>query len=313
MSQTFFRELHIPKPDINLGVGSGSHAEQTGKMMVGIERVAERVRPDFVLVYGDTNSTLAGAIVAAKLYISLGHVEAGLRSYDRRMPEEINREAADGLSDLLFCPTRIGRENLIREGIVKGVFVTGDVMFDLFMSSLPKARLVNPKKWGVASKDYYLATVHRAGNADDPERLSSLLRGFGRIERPVLFPVHPRTRKALEGLGLKRIPRNLRLVPPVGYLEMIALEKGAKAILTDSGGVQKEAYWLGVPCVTLRGETEWVETLEGGWNVLAGADPKRIAEAAQRPKPGSKPGKTFGDGQASPRIVRKIKAFLERL
>lgn len=310
MSQTFFRELHIPKPDINLGVGSGSHAAQTGKMMVGIERVAQKVRPDLVLIYGDTNSTLAGAIVAAKLHIPLGHVEAGLRSYDRRMPEEINRVAADRLSDLLFCPTRTGQENLALEGIAEGVFVTGDVMYDLFTSCLPKARRLDLKKWGVASKEYYLATVHRAGNADDPGRLTGLLKGFGRLGKPVIFPVHPRTRKALEGLGMKRFPRNLRPVPPVGYLEMIALERGAKAILTDSGGVQKEAFWLGVPCVTLRSETEWVETLEGGWNVLAGADPERIARAAQRPGPRSKPGRAFGDAQASQRIARKIKAFL---
>jgi UDP-GlcNAc3NAcA epimerase len=312
MSRTFFRELHIPKPDTNLEVGSGSYAVQTGKMMVGIEGVARKVRPDLVLVYGDTNSTLAGAVVAAKLQIPLGHVEAGLRSYDRQMPEEINRVVADRLSALLFCPTRTGKKNLTREGIVNGVFVTGDVMHDLFLSSLPKARRVDLKEWGVAPKEYYLATVHRAGNADDPGRLSQLLSGLGRLEWPIIFPLHPRTRKALDGLRLKCIPRNLRFVPPMGYLEMIALERGAKAILTDSGGVQKEAFWLGVPCVTLRHLTEWPETLEGAWNVLAGADPQRIARAAQRPGPKSMPRNIFGDGHASLRIVRKIEAFLKK-
>ncbi len=312
MSQAFFKELHIPKPGMDLGVGSGSQAEQTGRMLTGIERVAGKIRPDLVLVYGDTNSTLAGALVAAKLHLSLGHVEAGLRSYDRRMPEEVNRVVADRLSDLLFCPTEPSRRNLAQEGIRKGVFVSGDVMYDLLLSFLPKAKKVNLALWGIAPQQYYLATVHRAGNADDPGRLASLLAGFGRLRLPVIFPVHPRTRKALEGKGKKAIPRNLRLVPPVGYLEMIALERGAKAILTDSGGVQKEAYWLGVPCVTLREETEWVETLAGGWNVLAGTDPRRIERAALRPRPRSPARKAFGGGRASEHIVRELRWFLEK-
>jgi len=310
MSQAFFRELALPKPDINLGVGSGTHAEQTGRMMVGIERAAWKVMPDFVLVYGDTNSTLAGALVASKLHIPLGHVEAGLRSYNLAMPEETNRVVADRLSDLLFCPTETARRNLSREGIRKGVFLTGDVMYDLLLSSLPKARKIGLKKWGLARQGYFLATVHRAGNADDPGRLASLLAGFGRLPEVVVFPVHPRTRKALGRLPKSRLEDNVRLVPPVGYLEMLALEAGARAVLTDSGGVQKEAYWLGVPCVTLRDETEWSETLTGGWNVLAGADPRKIEHGARRPCPKGAVRKAFGDGRAARKIALKIVGFV---
>ena len=310
MSQAFFGELAIPKPDLNLGVGSGTHAEQTGRMMVGIEKAAWKVKPDLVLVYGDTNSTLAGALVASKLHIPLGHVEAGLRSYNPAMPEETNRVVTDRLSDLLFCPTETARRNLSREGLRKGVFLTGDVMYDLLLSSLPKARRIGLKKWGVSPSGYFLATVHRAGNADDPGRLASLLAGFGRLPEPVVFPVHPRTRKALGRLPKAGMPDNVRLVPPVGYLEMLALEAGAKAVLTDSGGVQKEAYWLGVPCVTLRDETEWTETLAGGWNVLAGADPRKIERGARRPRPKGAVRKAFGDGRATGKIAEIIAGFV---
>ena len=310
MSQAFFGELAIPKPDINLGVGSGTHAEQTGRMMVGIEKAAWKVKPDLVLVYGDTNSTLAGALVASKLHIPLGHVEAGLRSYNPAMPEETNRVVTDRLSDLLFCPTETARRNLSREGLWKGVFNTGDVMYDLLLSSLPKARKIGLKKWGVARQGYFLATVHRAGNADDPGRLAGLLEGLGRLPEPVVFPVHPRTRKALGRLPKAGMPDNVRLVPPVGYLEMLALEAGARAVLTDSGGVQKEAYWLGVPCVTLRDETEWTETLAGGWNVLAGADPRKIERGARRPRPKGAVRKAFGDGRAARKIAEIIVGFV---
>ena len=310
MSQAFFGELALPTPDINLGVGSGTHAEQTGRMMVGIEQAAWKVKPDLVLVYGDTNSTLAGALVASKLHIPLGHVEAGLRSYNPAMPEETNRLVADRLSDLLFCPTETARRNLSREGLRRGVFLTGDVMYDLLLSSLPKARKIGLKKWGVARQGYFLATVHRAGNADDPGRLASLLAGFGRLPEPVVFPAHPRTRKALGRLPKARMPENVRLIPPVGYLEMLALEAGARAVLTDSGGVQKEAYWLGVPCVTLRDETEWPETLAGGWNVLAGADPRKIERGARRPRPRGAVRKAFGDGRAARKIAEKIVGYV---
>ncbi len=310
MSQAFFGELALPKPDVNLGVGSGTHAEQTGLMMVGIEQAAWKVKPDLVLVYGDTNSTLAGALVASQLHIPLGHVEAGLRSYNPAMPEETNRLVADRLSALLFCPTETARRNLSREGLRKGVFLTGDVMYDLLLSSLPKARKIGLKKWGVSRQGYFLATVHRAGNADDPGRLASLLAGFGRLPEPVVFPAHPRTRKALGRLPKSRMADQVRLIPPVGYLEMLALEAGARAVLTDSGGVQKEAYWLGVPCVTLRDETEWTETLAGGWNVLAGADPRKIERAACRPRPRGAMRKAFGDGRAAQKIARKIAGYV---
>jgi len=311
MSESFFKELRIPKPDMNLGVGSGSPAEQTAKMLVGIEGITEKVRPDLLLVYGDTNSTLAGALVASKLHIPLVHIEAGLRSYDRQMPEEVNRVVTDRLSALLFCPTRKAQGNLAREGIKEGVFVVGDVMYDLLCSYLPRVKKIDLDPWGVTCQKYYLATVHRAGNADDPKRLSRLLEGFGRLEFPVVFPVHPRTRKAIEALGRKPLPKNIHFVSPVGYLEMLALESKAKAVLTDSGGVQKEAYWLGVPCVTLREETEWVETLVGGWNVLAGSEPARIAKAAQRPGPKEGRREALGNGHAAEPIVRVMRSFRE--
>jgi UDP-GlcNAc3NAcA epimerase len=310
MSQAFFGELAIPKPDINLRVGSGTHAEQTGLMMVGIEKAAWTVKPDLVLVYGDTNSTLAGALVASKFNIPLGHVEAGLRSYNPAMPEETNRLVADRLSDLLFCPTETARRNLSREGLRKGVFLTGDVMYDLLLSSLPKVRKIGLKRWGVSRQGYFLATVHRAGNADDPGRLASLLAGFGRLPEPVVFPAHPRTRKALGRLPKSRMADHVRLIPPVGYLEMLALEAGARAVLTDSCGVQKEAYWLGVPCVTLRDETEWTETLAGGWNVLAGADPRKIERGACRLRPRGAMRKAFGDGRAAQKITEKIAGYV---
>jgi UDP-GlcNAc3NAcA epimerase len=297
---------------MNLGVGSGSPAEQTSKMLVGIECATEKVHPDLLLVYGDTNSTLAGALVASKLNIPLVHIEAGLRSYDRQMPEEVNRVVTDRLSALLFCPTRKARGNLAREGIKEGVFVVGDVMYDLLCSYLPRVKQIGLDQWGVTDQQYYLATVHRAGNADDPKRLFRLLEGFGRLKLPVVFPVHPRTRKAIEALGGIPFAKNIHFVSPVGYLEMLALQSRAKAVLTDSGGVQKEAYWLRVPCVTLREETEWVETLVGGWNVLAGSEPALIAKAAQRPCPKEGPRKVFGNGHAAETIVRVMQSFMER-
>lgn len=307
MSDVFFRELDLPRPDVNLGVGSASHGRQTGEMLIGIERVLQEERPDWVLIYGDTNSTLAGALAAAKLGIPLAHVEAGLRSFNRTMPEEINRVVADRLSDLLFCPTQTAVENLAREGITSGVHLVGDVMYDILLWSLPLAERRSGilERLGVVPGTYLLATIHRAGNTDIRENLSAIVAGLNATGEPVVFPLHPRTRRALTRWGI--VPaENVRLIEPVGYLDMLVLERNARLILTDSGGVQKEAYWLGVPCLTLREETEWVETVEAGWNILVGTSVERLIEAVHTFRPrGDRPA-FFGDGRAGEKIVEAL-------
>jgi UDP-GlcNAc3NAcA epimerase len=300
MSDVFFRELDIPEPDINLGVGSGPHGAQTGRMMAGIEKVALEVKPDWVLVYGDTNSTVAAALVAAKLHIKVAHVEAGLRSFDRRMPEEINRVLTDHVSDLLLCPTEVAIRNLAREGIDRGVHLVGDVMYDAFLFNLEAARKRDGvvKKLGLAPGGFALATIHRAENADDPERLRSILDGIDQSGMDVVLPLHPRTRARLDGAP----PDRVRILDPVGYLDMLALEDAAAVIVTDSGGVQKEAYFLGKPCVTLRDRTEWTETVDAGWNSVVGSDSGRIAEAIRSFRPKGKRPDLYGDGHAAEKI-----------
>lgn len=303
MSDVFFRELDIPEPDINLGVGSGPHGAQTGGMMAGLEKVALEVKPDWVLVYGDTNSTVAGALVAAKLHISVAHVEAGLRSFDRRMPEEINRVLTDHVSDLLFCPTEAAVHNLAREGIKRGVHLVGDVMYDAFLFNVEAARKRDTlKKLGLKHGQFALATVHRAENTDDPERLRSILQGIDESGLEVVLPLHPRTRARLEGA----VPARIRVIDAVGYLDMLALEEAAAVIVTDSGGVQKEAYFLAKPCITLRDATEWTETVEAGWNVLAGWHSDRIAEAMRTFRPNAKRPDLFGDGHTAERIAELL-------
>ncbi len=289
MNELFFKELEIPEPDYNLGVGSGSHAEQTGKMLIAIEEVLLKEKPDLVIIYGDTNSTLAGALAASKLHIRLAHVEAGLRSFNKRMPEEINRIIADHLSDILFCPTDNAVKNLEREGLTKGVYLVGDIMFDALMhfSKISEIKSKILLKLSVEPKEYYLATVHRAENTDDPDRIKNILSSLSQLDGRVVFPIHPRTNKRIEEFGMKHIlSGNILAIDPVGYLDMICLEKNAKAILTDSGGVQKEAFWLGVPCITLRDETEWIETVNFGWNRLVGANYDGIIEAVKSIVPG---------------------------
>ncbi|MBI2883676.1 MAG: UDP-N-acetylglucosamine 2-epimerase (non-hydrolyzing) [Candidatus Methylomirabilis oxyfera] len=283
MSEVFFRELEIPRPDYNLGVGSGPHGVQTGETLKRIEEVLLEERPDHVVVYGDTNSTLAGALAAAKLHIPVAHVEAGLRSFNKRMPEEINRVMTDHISTLLFCPTETAVTNLTQEGMTQGVHLVGDVMYDALHSNLLLAERMSTilEKLGLRSKGYLLTTVHRAENTDQPENLSNIVNALIEIAesgQTVVFPVHPRTRKQLDALAGNGCA-GLLMIDPVSYLDMVVLEKNAKAVLTDSGGVQKEVCWLGVPCVTLRDETEWVETLADGRNRLAGADTKRIYAA----------------------------------
>lgn len=297
MSQVFFDELDIPKPDHHLGVGSGSHGTQTGAMLERLESVMMEEKPDAVLVYGDTNSTLAGALAAAKLHIPVAHVEAGLRSFNRRMPEELNRVMTDHLSTLLFCPTQTAIDNLRLEGLphvrrpeVK-VIRTGDVMFDaaLFYSARAEGRSLPAGFDGLHGKDFILATIHRAENTDDSAALGRLLEaleGIGERLMPVVWPVHPRTRHLMErDETLRNIcsrARHLRMVEPLGYLDMVASERRARLVLTDSGGVQKEAFFHGKPCVTMRTETEWVELVDAGWNTIAGTEPEAIMTAVDR-------------------------------
>lgn len=310
MSSVFFEEMQIPEPDINLEVGSGSHAQQTGQMLVKLEEVMLRHGPDCVLVYGDTNSTLAGALAACKLQVPLAHVEAGLRSFNREMPEEHNRVLADHCSDVLFCPTQTAVKNLAREGIKKRVHLVGDTMFDavLQFAEIAEERSTILERLNLKSKTFLLATVHRAYNTDVPENLRSLLSSFAEIGETVVFPVHPRTRQKineLDGAFEEQHGRSdVRMIEPVGYLDMLTLEKHARLILTDSGGMQKEAFFFGVPCVTLRPETEWSETVEAGWNIIAGVEPGEIMRAVTaRDWPAERPAQVFGDGQAAQKIV----------
>ncbi len=307
MSEVFFRELEIPTPDRNLEVGSGDHGAQTGAMLAGIETVSKEYRPDWILVYGDTNSTLAAALAGAKLHVPIAHVEAGLRSFDRRMPEEINRVLADHVSTLLLCPTDVAVGNLAREGITAGVRIVGDVMYDAFHQNLERARRVSTvlSDLGVEPGGYHLLTVHRAENVDQPANLQEILKGIGASGMLTIFPVHPRTRAALRAAG-SEVGANIRMIDPVGYLAMLVLEQGAEVVITDSGGVQKEAYFAGRPCVTLRDSTEWTETVAVGWNVLVGTDPVAIADAVKgfRPTAG-RPG-LFGDGHAAEKVVAAI-------
>ena len=305
MSGAFFDGLELPTPDVNLGVGSGSHGAMTGAMLKGIEDVLVAERPDYLLIYGDTNSTLAGALAASKLSIPVAHVEAGLRSFNRRMPEEVNRVVADHLSELLFCPSDVAVRNLAAEGVTRNVHIVGDVMLDVLdwarqrlagNSSPVSARLQ------LKDKSYLLATVHRSENTDDPERLSQILGALNSIGEPVVFPLHPRTRKMIKDGGFQ-LEHSILLTDPVGYLDMVGLARAARLILTDSGGVQKEAYWLGVPCLTMRDETEWVETVEAGWNTLVGADREKILQAVRSFAPSSSRPALYGDGFAAAKCV----------
>lgn len=310
MSDVFFEELEIPKPDYNLGIHAGSHGAQTGRMLEEIEKVLLQECPDWVLVYGDTNSTLAGALAAAKLHIPIAHIEAGLRSLNRRMPEEINRVLTDHVSDLLFVPTKSAVVNLQNEGLLEQkIRLVGDVMYDaaLFYGEKAerKSRILADLDLGPAS--YVLATVHRAENTDDPQRLTAIFEGLCEItnSEKVVFPLHPRTRKALENLGLlEKVRDRLTLIDPVGYLDMVMLEKNARVIATDSGGIQKEAFFYRVPCVTLRNETEWVELVELGWNrIVSPSSASNISSAIFRATIGPAVDESpYGQGNSSKMI-----------
>jgi len=306
LSDAFFRDLELPRPDYHLGVGSGPHGLQTGTMLTRIEEVLLKERPDWVLVFGDTNSTLAGALAAAKLNLPVAHVEAGLRSYNRRMPEEVNRVLTDHMSTLLFCPTEQAVKNLAAEGLVSGVHNVGDVMYDSLRRMAPLALRHSTIAADMALKEkgYVVATIHRPVNADDPGRLTAILTALGTSPRPVVFPLHPRTRHHLEVYGLKDLLRPpIITLPPVSYMDMLALEQGASVIVTDSGGVQKEAFMLGVPCITCRAETEWTETVTAGANVLVDADPEKLRVALANPPRSARASGVYGDGRASERLV----------
>ena len=306
LSDVFFEELGIPEPDHNLGVGSESHATQTARMMTELEQLVDEHAPDVLLCYGDTNSTLAAAIVASKVDVELAHVEAGLRSFNREMPEEINRVLTDHTSDLLFAPSERAVDNLEAEGITDGVHNVGDVMYDSVLWARETAvdRSTIHNELDIVDEAYLLATVHRPRNTDDRARLETILTSLAADPREVVFPAHPRTIDRLERYGLRETAETeLTLVDPVGYVDFLALQAGAAIIVTDSGGVQKEAFFLDVPCVTLREETEWPETVEAGGNVLVGADAEMIGTALSDPPQSSSGMEPYGDGTAAEQIV----------
>ncbi len=279
MSGSFFKDLAIPIADYNLGVGSGKHGKQTASILGGIEDVLLKEAPDCVIVFGDTNSTLAGVIAASKLHIPIIHIEAGLRSFNRKMPEEINRVVADHVSDYLFVPTQTAMENLEQEGLGSRAYLTGDIMVDALKSNLEKAKTRSAilAQLGVEPEKYYLLTLHRPYNVDDKDNIEKLLDELSFLEAPVVFPVHPRTDRIIKKYST-HVADNLKLIDPVGYLEFICLQYNANKIITDSGGIQKEAYLLGKPCITLRPETEWLETVDSGWNMLLDPATRGIAE-----------------------------------
>ena len=308
MSEIFFEELGLAAPRYNLALGGGSHGAMTGRMLEKIEEVALTQKPNWMMVYGDTNSTLAGALAGAKLRLPIAHVEAGLRSWNRNMPEEINRVLTDHVSNLLFCSSRVGLDNLAKEGITQGVHIVGDVMADSnriarrIIDAAP-AKFLSKLPSGIEVRGFGLLTLHRAENTDDPERLGAIVNGLNQLSIPLLFPVHPRTSIALgrihAGLG-----SHVHRIDPLGYLEMTALLSASKVVITDSGGLQKEAYWSGIPCVTLRNETEWIETLQDGWNQLAGTGADlatRVARAITLT--GSRP-PLYGDGSAASKVAK---------
>jgi len=304
MSDVFFDELEIPKPDYNLGVGGGTHGQNTGRMLEKLEGLMMDTQPRWVLVYGDTDSTLAGALAAAKLHIPVAHVEAGLRSFNRRMPEEINRVLTDHVGEILFAPTETGRQNLLNEGIEEEkIKLVGDVMYDASLFYKKKARRPRlPAELDIKGNDFVLCTIHRAENTDDPQQLSNILQGLGDSAETIVLPLHPRTRAKIADFSFV-IPENVWVIEPVGYLEMVWLEINCHLVATDSGGVQKEAYFFGKPCVTLRNETEWVELVEAGWNRLVGADAEAIVRSIRACRAGNPNEALYGKGNAGKQVV----------
>lgn len=312
LSTVFIEELGIPRPEIELGLGGGSNTEQTARMLAALGPLLREHAPDAVLVYGDTNSTLAGGLAAAQATIPVAHVEAGMRSFDRRMPEELNRVLTDHLSSLLLAPSDTAVENLRREHVAGAVEQVGDVMVDVAMLIQPRARADDgaPARLGAPAGGFVLATAHRAGNVDDPARLRALVTLLRGVEGPVVLPLHPRTRARLEAEGLlDELARDVTITAPLGYLDFTALLVRSRAVLTDSGGVQKEAYLAGVPCVTMRDTTEWVETVDVGWNVLVDLDLDRARAALAAAPPPARP-ELYGDGEAGARVVASLAALV---
>ena len=317
LSRVFFEELEVPAPARELGIGDGTATSQTWRMLEALEPVMEELRPELVLVYGDTNSTLAGALAAAQRHVPVAHVEAGMRSFDRSMPEELNRVLTDHASSLLLCSTETAVANLEREGVAGEVRLVGDAMADVTLAFAPVAerRSRALEEHGLTAGEYVLVTAHRAGNVDPPDRLRTLVELLESLPLPAVLPLHPRTRARLETAGLLDRVRGvagLRLVPPLGYLDFLILARNARAVLTDSGGVQKEAYLLGTPCITLRDTTEWVETLETGWNVLVDLDKDAALRALERPPPGGERPELYGGGRAGQRIADAVDAYTAR-
>lgn len=313
MSGVFFEELNIPKPDYDLEVGSSSHGKQTGAMLEGIENILIKEKPDAVLVYGDTNSTLAGAVAASKLHFPVLHIEAGLRSFNKKMPEEINRILTDHVSTLLFAPTTTAVNNLENEGIVTGVYNVGDVMFDAVLNGLDIVeKQLSLEYFGVEEKGYYLATIHRAENTDNKKIVEAIFQELSKLNKQVLLPLHPRTRNKIKDFNLEHLleVENIKLIEPVTYLEMLLLEKNAAKIVTDSGGVQKEAYFMGIPCYTLRTETEWVETVQVGWNHLINPESESIASIINSDFVSSERPNIFGIGTSAKTIKELLQRFL---
>jgi UDP-GlcNAc3NAcA epimerase len=309
LSRVFFDELELPRPDHHLDLGGGTNTEQTARMLAALAPLIADERPDVLLVYGDTNSTLAGALAGAQLGVPVAHVEAGMRSYDRTMPEELNRVVADHASSLLLCSSERAAETLRGEQVAGEVVVVGDVMVDVAQLLAPRARARTEalEHTGVEPGGYLLATAHRAGNVDDPERLARLVDVLLAVPGPVVLPLHPRTRSRLEAAGLlERLTTGVRLVPPLGYLDFTALLLHSRGVLTDSGGVQKEAYLAGVRCVTLRSTTEWTETVDAGWNELVDLDPAAAVAALERRLPAERP-PLYGDGRAGERVVAALR------
>jgi len=317
MSRTFFNQLKIPKPKYNLGIGSDKHGIQTGKMIIGLENILIHEKPQLVIIFGDTNSTLAGAIVASKLQIPIAHIEAGMRSFDRSMPEEINRVVADHLTTLYFCSTTTSVKNLKKEGIDKNVFLVGDIMFDTFLKILPRANKESQiiKKLKLKPQHYSLLTIHRASNTDSKNNLSLIIKALIKSQEKIVFPVHPRTIKYLKKYRLFNAIKksgNILLTDPVNYIDMIKLEQESRIILTDSGGVQKEAYFLKKPCITLRNETEWVETVKDGWNKVTGVVPSKILKYLKKFPLPAKQNFHYGKGNSAVIITKKINNYFTR-
>ena len=312
MSEVFFNELGIPKPDYNLEVGSGNHGKQTGNMLIALEEIYAKEKPDLVLVYGDTNSTLAGALCASKLLIPVAHVEAGLRSFNKCMPEEQNRILTDHISELLFVPTVSAEKNLKHEGVTKGFYYVGDVMFDAVLNFkvLAEAKSSILEELGIAKNEYILTTIHRAENTNDINRLKNIIEALNESNKVVVLPLHPRTKKYIESYGLK-FSDKIKVIEPIGYLEMVCLEMNAEKIVTDSGGVQKEAFFMGKPCVTMRDETEWVETVENGWNVIVGTDKNKIMDGIMNFYPSTEQQKIFGSGNSAELILNTINQYFK--